>query len=653
MTPEFLIGVVAGGLAGGAVTWLALRPRPAAGTSPVMNGTYGVKSQQAKAQAAGAEEPTKEKRGLVRLDHDGRFVDADAGAVEILGPETSGGSGKGLARLRLLALKADAGMDGTRHSFDHGACSVDATLGREADGGVSVSLVAKRKAVPDPIDISSILEDAPMGVARINRDGQVVGHNRFLSEWLGNGGRNTMIGVEFMSLIADRDRDRVAAAVQAADQAPQTGGALEAAVGAIDDEKFASLFLRRRGDSDEVVIYAVDITEQRLLETQFAQSQKMQAVGQLAGGVAHDFNNLLTAMTGYCDLLLQRHRAGDQSFADVMQIKQNANRAANLVRQLLAFSRQQTLIPRVLDLTEAISDLSHLLRRLIGETITLDVVYGRDLKPVKVDPGQLEQVIINLAVNARDAMPNGGRISMHTNTTRTVKPLRQGEEIMPPGEYVLIEVIDSGHGIDPENQARIFEPFFTTKEVGQGTGLGLSTAYGIVKQFGGYMFVDSTLEVGTTFSIYLPAWDGEADADAGIGDRAMDADLTGTGTVLLVEDEDPVRLFAARALRSKGYTVIEARSGEAALDLLDAEQPGLDLMVTDVMMPGMDGPALIRKIREDRPNLPVVCISGYSEDALRQRIADADSVAFLPKPFSLKQLAQAVKQARIEPSSAA
>jgi two-component system cell cycle sensor histidine kinase/response regulator CckA len=350
-------------------------------------------------------------------------------------------------------------------------------------------------------------------------------------------------------------------------------------------------------------------------------------------------------MTGYCDLLLQRHRAGDQSFADVMQIKQNANRAANLVRQLLAFSRQQTLIPRVVDLTEILSDLSHLLRRLIGETISLDLEHGRVLKPVRVDPGQLEQVIINLAVNARDAMVGGGRISLRTGITETVRPLRQGDEVMPPGEYVLIEVIDTGTGMPADVQARIFEPFFTTKEVGQGTGLGLSTAFGIIKQFGGYMFVDSTLEVGTTFSIYLPAWNGEMAATAKDGIRRLDADLSGSGTVLLVEDEDPVRLFAARALRGKGYTVLEARSGDAALELLTAEAPEIDLMVTDVMMPGIDGPTLIREVRKTRPGLPVVCVSGYSEDALRQRIADADSVAFLPKPFSLKQLAQAVKVA--------
>ncbi len=636
-----LIGLLIGAGAGAVATWL-LVARPFS-TPP---------AQETSTAAAIEQAPDAETlSGQVTLDSDGRFVDGDDGATAILGPQTPDGTGKGLARLRLLALKLDP-SDGTgQHSFEYDGYRVEVGLSCIADGRIAVQLAASAipaVAVPDQAVIAGILEEAPIGVARIDAGGKILGHNRFLAEWLGRGGRNSMIGTDFLSLVNERDRSRVTEGVSGSEAAALEGGAIEAAIGADEEERFASLYLRRRGDSDEVVVYAVDNTEQRMLETQFAQSQKMQAVGQLAGGVAHDFNNLLTAMTGYCDLLLQRHRAGDQSFADVMQIKQNANRAANLVRQLLAFSRQQTLIPRVLDLTEAISDLSHLLRRLIGETTTLDVVYGRDLKPVKVDPGQLEQVIINLAVNARDAMPNGGQISMHTSVTSTVKPLRQGDEVMPPGEYVLIEVIDSGSGIERELQARIFEPFFTTKEVGQGTGLGLSTAFGIVKQFGGYMFVDSTLGVGTTFSIYLPAWNGEIDASASTGDTRTDADLTGTGTVLLVEDEDPVRLFAARALRGKGYTVIEARSGEAALDLIDAEQPGLDLMVTDVMMPGMDGPALIRKIREDRPTLPVVCISGYSEDALRQRIADTESVAFLPKPFSLKQLAQAVKLATTE-----
>ncbi len=595
--------------------------------------------------------PADEETGRVWLAADGRFETADAGAATILGDAAARGEGKAIARLRLIALKRDPAEEQTEEQFEHEGRSVRAVLAPSADGGLEVSLSSPRppeEAPPASVEeiVTDALEFAPIGAVRIKTDGVIVGHNRFVSEWLGSGGRNALLGHAFMPLVAEQDRDRVRQALTDADPSGETSKPIDVVMGDSETERFASMYVRRPGtNSSQRVIYLIDVSDQRSLEAQFAQSQKMQAVGQLAGGVAHDFNNLLTAMTGYCDLLLQRHRAGDQSFADVMQIKQNANRAANLVRQLLAFSRQQTLIPRVIDLTEILSDLSHLLRRLIGETITLDLEHGRDLRPVRVDPGQLEQVIINLVVNARDAMPAGGRIAMRTGLTETVRPLRQGDEVMPPGEFVLIEVIDTGTGMPPDVRKRIFEPFFTTKDLGHGTGLGLSTAFGIIKQFGGYLFVDSTEGVGTTFSIYLPAWNGTVEVSAGDGQRRLDTDLSGSGTVLLVEDEDPVRLFAARALRGKGYTVLEARSGEAALELLDAEGPEINLMVTDVMMPGIDGPTLIREVRKTRPNLSVVCISGYSEDALRQRIADADSVAFLPKPFSLKQLAQAVKLA--------
>jgi two-component system cell cycle sensor histidine kinase/response regulator CckA len=386
------------------------------------------------------------------------------------------------------------------------------------------------------------------------------------------------------------------------------------------------------------------------LEVQFAQSQKMQAVGQLAGGVAHDFNNLLTAMIGFCDLLLMRFRPGDPSFADIMQVKQNANRAANLVRQLLAFSRQQTLQPRIIDITDVLVELSHLLRRLIGESIELKVVHGRDLGLAKVDQGQLEQVIINLAVNARDAMPRGGTLTIRTANVTQTSPIRHGHEVMPAGNYVLIEATDTGVGIPKENLARIFEPFFSTKEVGSGTGLGLSTVYGIVKQTGGFIFVDSTPGRGAVFQIYLPR---HKISDGVLGTRAetIDAaeppairDLTGIGTVMLVEDEDPVRIFGARALRNKGYTVLEAKSGDGALEMIRDAEDKIDLLITDVVMPRMDGPALVRQVRELHPDMKVIFISGYTEDAFRQRLDSDSEIHFLPKPFSLKQLASKVKE---------
>ncbi len=370
----------------------------------------------------------------------------------------------------------------------------------------------------------------------------------------------------------------------------------------------------------------------------------------MAGGVAHDFNNLLTAMIGFCDLLLLRHKPGDQSFSDIMQIKQNANRAANLVRQLLAFSRQQKLQPRILNITDVLAELSNLLRRLIGENIELKMTHGRDLGLIKVDQGQLEQVIINLAVNARDAMSGGGRLTIQTSNVSTNEPTRREHEEMPPGEYVAIEVLDTGTGIPKENLARIFEPFFSTKEVGSGTGLGLSTVYGIVRQTGGFIFVDSAPGEGAKFTIYLPRHQAAKAAAAVTAEAESEArersagDLTGTGTILLVEDEDAVRVFSARALRNKGYQVLEARSGEAALSVLNSETNRIDLLVSDVVMPHMDGPTLIRHVRDKRPDMKVIFISGYTEDKFRDQIDAGEHIHFLPKPFSLKQLAGKVKE---------
>jgi two-component system cell cycle sensor histidine kinase/response regulator CckA len=396
------------------------------------------------------------------------------------------------------------------------------------------------------------------------------------------------------------------------------------------------------------MLYFIDATEQKHLQIQFAQSQKMQAIGQLAGGVAHDFNNLLTAMIGFCDLLLQRHKPGDQSFNDIIQIKQNGNRAAGLVRQLLAFSRQQTLQPKVLSLADVLSELANLLRRLIGAEIKLEMVHGRDVGLVKVDQGQLEQVIINLVVNARDAMPHGGTVMIRTRNYKQETRVMRGQDDMPPGDYVMIEVADSGTGIPPDILQRIFEPFFSTKEIGSGTGLGLSTVYGIVRQTGGFIGVDSTVGKGSTFMIYLPVFD-NADGTVieskpeDIREEKPGPDLTGAGTLLLVEDEDAVRLFSCRALRNKGYNVLEARSGEEALEVLNKEGDKVDLIVSDVVMPQMDGPTLYKHVREKWPNIKVIFVSGYTEDRLREQFTSGEVIYFLPKPFTLKQLAGKVK----------
>ena len=492
--------------------------------------------------------------------------------------------------------------------------------------------------------------DAPVGIALIDRYGRLEEANPALGE-LFETPSEKLIGQPLIDFISDpHQRDLAVQLAAAAADGPLHPEPLEVRLKGPRD-KTAVVFLSRlaggEGGDGELMLHFIDATEQKHLEVQFAQSQKMQAVGQLAGGVAHDFNNLLTAMIGFCDLLLMRFRPGDPSFADIMQIKQNANRAANLVRQLLAFSRQQTLQPRVLDITEVLQELSHLLRRLIGENIELKVVHGRDLDLVKVDQGQLEQVIINLAVNARDAMTAGGALRIRTANVIQNAAVRRGHDVMPAGNYVLLEVADTGIGIPRENLARIFEPFFSTKEVGSGTGLGLSTVYGIVRQTGGFVFVDSSTGEGAVFQIFLPrhlSAEAEPVIHADLNEPLAIKDLTGVGTILLVEDEDPVRIFGARALRNKGYKVLEAKSGEAALELLQSSGEKIDLLITDVVMPRMDGPALIREVREVIPDMKVIFISGYTEDAFRQRLDSDSEIHFLPKPFNLKQLATKVKE---------
>jgi two-component system cell cycle sensor histidine kinase/response regulator CckA len=492
-------------------------------------------------------------------------------------------------------------------------------------------------------------EQAPVGITLIDAEGRLEEANKAFRSMV-KMRSSELRKKRLIDLIAEADRPQVEARLRMAMQGEEIGERPLDLQLAASNGRSATLYAVRREDEPGgrpgLIVQFIDTTERKKLERQFTQSQKMQAVGQLAGGIAHDFNNLLTAMIGFCDLLLLRHRAGDQSFADIMQIKQNANRAANLVRQLLAFSRQQTLIPRVLDVTDVLAELSHLLRRLIGANIELQMVHGREMFPVKVDHGQLEQVIINLAVNARDAMPEGGKLLIRTSNVSSQYPVTRGAETMPPGDYARIEVVDTGTGIAPEIIDNIFEPFFSTKEVGAGTGLGLATVYGIVKQTGGFIFVDSKVGEGTAFSIYLPrhaAAKNEAPAKQE-GDSAQPRDLTGMGTVLLVEDEDAVRLFGARALRNKGYNVFEARSGEAALEMIKAGKQPIDLLITDVVMPRMDGPTLIKEVRQIRPELKVIFISGYAEDDFRKRLGEGAETHFLPKPFSLSQLAEKVKE---------
>ncbi len=405
------------------------------------------------------------------------------------------------------------------------------------------------------------------------------------------------------------------------------------------------------GDDAAILVHAVDTTDQRALELQFAQSQKMQAVGQLAGGIAHDFNNVLTAIIGFSDLLLANHRPTDPAFQDIMNIKQNANRAAGLVRQLLAFSRQQRLRPQVLSLNDVLAELTILLGRLLGEKTKLDLKHGRDLWLVKADLHQFEQVVINLAVNARDAMPDGGKLTIRTENVTERETEQLGYKGMEPGEYVLCEVTDTGTGMPPEVMEKIFEPFFSTKEVGKGTGLGLSTVYGIIKQTGGYVYpLSDGAGQGTTFRIYLPRHVGKeveepAEAeDVGAEKKSASNDLTGSGTILLVEDEEAVRSFAARALEGRGYKVLQAGTGAEALEVFEEYDGEVDLVISDVVMPEMDGPTLLNKLRELGQDIRFIFISGYAEEAFKKNLEGEESFSFLPKPFSLKELAAAVKK---------
>ena len=514
---------------------------------------------------------------------------------------------------------------------------------------------------PSGLDIERFIESSPIAVLRLDATGAIIEANQcfrtLMRDSLPVGGRLTL-----EELIDPADRARFTDAfAQLLKNEPVTP--LSLTLRPVVGEPliaYTYMSLMHPGEGFEPVpfLHLIDQTEQKNLEHRFAHSQKMQAVGQLAGGVAHDFNNLLTAMIGFCDLLLMRHQAGDPSFADIMQIKQNANRAANLVRQLLAFSRRQTLQPKTVDLTEVLAELNNLIRRLIGENIQMKMMHGRDLGMVKADQGQLEQVIINLAVNARDAMKGGGTLTIKSSNVTVDSPdamprdliAPAEDDVILPGDYVLVEVSDTGTGMSAEIVKSIFEPFFSTKEIGSGTGLGLSTCYGIIKQTGGYIFVRTEVGVGTSFYLYFKRYEADAADIAPVEthEDKSNGDLTGRATVLLVEDETPVRIFAARALRNKGYEVLEADSGENAIEVFGAYNDVIDIIISDVMMPGINGPQMISTLHtefaERMKDTKTVFISGYAEDAFLDTYGQDRTFNFLPKPFTLKQLASKVKE---------
>jgi two-component system, cell cycle sensor histidine kinase and response regulator CckA len=533
-------------------------------------------------------------------------------------------------------------------------------FGSDGKAGASRTLVMNRLSGEEvdegqraaEVKFARFFNDTPLAIATVDKSGKLLRTNASFARQFGDVLSKVAGDAEQSILKIVREQEHIGLQTALA-QATQGRAEIDAIdmMLASETERSARFFVSPvEGDGEDgeiAVIYVLETTEQRALEAQFAQAQKMQAVGQLAGGVAHDFNNVLQAIIGYSDLLLTHHRPTDPSFQDIMQIKQNANRAASLVRQLLAFSRRQTLRPQVVELGDALSDLSILLKRLVGERVDLELKHGRDLWPVKADVNQFEQVIVNLVVNARDAMTNGGKVLIKTHNVTEIQCEQYNYRGLPLADYVVVEVEDNGSGIPTSVMDKMFEPFFTTKEVGKGTGLGLSTVYGIVKQTGGFIYCDSEVGKGTVFRIFLPRHivvKEDVPEVAKIEAPTVSADLTGRGTILLVEDEEAVRAFGARALTSRGYTVIEACSGADALERLDEIDGQVDLVVSDVVMPEMDGPTMLGELRKRGITAKVIFCSGYAEEAFSKNLPEGENFGFLPKPFTLKQLIEAVKE---------
>jgi two-component system cell cycle sensor histidine kinase/response regulator CckA len=495
-----------------------------------------------------------------------------------------------------------------------------------------------------PASVLTDFEHVPVALAKFATDGTLIAANAAARDLLGLAPEATEMFHALFEGLGRPVSDWLADV--AAERMPGSTEVLR--LRRNEDEAFLQITLRRFVELGRPTLLAVlqDATALKTLEAKFAQTQKMQAIGQLAGGVAHDFNNLLTAISGHCDLLLLRHDREHPDYADLVQIHQNANRAAALVGQLLAFSRKQTLKPERVELGEVLSDLAHLLNRLVGERVRLQLSHASGLGTIRADKRQLEQVIMNLVVNARDAMPDGGTIRLATEALTLREDLHRDRAVVPAGDYAVIRVSDTGIGIPPERLPKIFEPFYTTKGVGEGTGLGLSTAYGIVKQSGGFIFVESTLGEGSVFQIYFPIHEAAVEAELAplplIAPRKM-VMKQGEGVVLLVEDEAPVRAFASRALRLRGYTVLEAENAEEALKTLEDPTLEVDVFVTDVVMPGLDGPSWVKLALESRPNVRVIFVSGYAEDSLSENQARIPNSVFLPKPFSLTDLTATVQ----------
>jgi two-component system cell cycle sensor histidine kinase/response regulator CckA len=502
--------------------------------------------------------------------------------------------------------------------------------------------------------LEALLEQLPVGLAMTDRDGHFLFANPAFRRVAGVA-RNRHLPPFPSDIVVPADKSALADAVRRYGQGPASSGDIAVRLKGQPDEPVSLGLAGIRGLGEAAVLLSLaDTTEETRLKRQVAQATKMQAVGQLAGGVAHDFNNVLTAIIGYCDLMLLRHIPGDSDYDDIQQIKANSNRAASLTRQLLAFSRQQTLQPEIIQVPDVISEVGQMLKRLLGARITLRTHHDRELGPVRADPRQLEQVVMNLAVNARDAIQArggeqaSGTLSFSTRRVQAtdVRRLRDNE-IIPAGDYTALIAEDTGGGIPPEDLPKIFEPFFTTKDLGKGTGLGLSTVYGIVKQSGGFIFADNVAGPdgkvkGARFTIYLPVHNATPEELAREKQAEEASDWSGGGRILLVEDEDTVRAVAERALTRQGYNVVTAADGDEGLEQI-RNDGGFDLVVSDVVMPSMDGPAMAREIRKIAPRIPVLFMSGYAEEQLRREI-DIEGMHFIPKPFSVQQIAAKVGQ---------
>lgn len=555
----------------------------------------------------------------------------------------------------LITTWSGKGSDALTRSIVYVASAAEQSVRRAPVTAVAAPVGADAQAASRVDD--TMFTDAPLGIVRLDGEGVesavMLDANRALVEM--TGGR-AQPGARFADLFV---ADQGAAALAEELTKALDGARTFKLAGSKDRSADVFVMLDRQGRP--AAAYVIDTTEKRLLEQRLAQGEKLQALGNMAGGLAHEFNNMLAGIILNVDKLQIRHPPGDPTFFELKSINEFAARGAQLIRTMLAFTRQQVFRPEVFDVTDALSDYYTLLRDIIDERIKLDIVHGRDLPRIKADKGQLETVVTNLCTNARDAMiekSGGGRLLIRTSRSDAAAARKDGFTHVTDGDYALIEVVDDGGGISPEILEKIFEPFFTTKAEGKGTGLGLATCYGIVKQLGGFIYPVSKVGRGTTFKIFLPAWMGATEevpvesvldvptatpVAAEPAQPSRGGDLAGRGSILLVEDEDGVRGIAAQLLQSFGYQVVEACDGEQALEIIKQQSGTIDLLISDVVMPGMDGPALLKEARPWLTKTRVMFISGYAERDLAKTLEDDRAISFLPKPFTLKQLAERVK----------